>query len=346
MSIITCAAIIGGNDEKDKGLRVEFMELFDEISPFKSGFLAVDDTHTLYYECSGNPDGIPVVWLHGGPGQGSEPKNRQQFDPEKFLIVLFDQRGCGQSTPARCLNGNDTAHLIEDINTLRQHLGIEKWLVAGSSWGSTLGLLYAQTYPEQVLGMAFRGISLAEHDHHAWLHGTAGAAKFFPDLYERYLDPLSEAERRDPLAAYYTRLQDKRQTNRYLAAENALGWEGGLCGMEYNILAKRQAAKDAGEEYEPNMDFWETLALINHHFSVHDFFIEDGQILKNADKIAHLPCALVHGRYDMVCALENAWKLHKALPKSTLTIVPDAGHSGSECKDAFLNAIHSLEISK
>lgn len=318
--------------------------------PFNEGFLEVSDIHQIYYAEYGNSHGIPAVVNHGGPGSGSKPKHALNFDLEKYRVVLYDQRGAGKSEPSAEMEENTTPELVEDIERLRVHLGIDKCLLTGGSWGSTLSLLYAQKYPENVSALVVNGVFLAEHSNTDWIHGKNGAAKIFPDAYEKYLALLTGGECDDPVKAYAKRLTSGTQEEMEKAALYAMEWEGGLCGMEGNNKAegRERAEKKAnatGEELEKILDAenaWPQIALTmartEWHFDANRFFIEEGQILKNISKIRHIPTVIVHGRYDMVCPMENAWKLHKALPESELVIVSDAGHGTSEVQGSVQEA--------
>jgi proline iminopeptidase len=321
-------------------------ELYPEIEAYNTGFLAVSNTHSIYFEESGNPKGIPVVHLHGGPGAASSPKNRQNYDAKKYRIVLFDQRGCGQSTPQGELSENTTADLIEDMEKLRQHLKIEKWVVSGGSWGSTLALAYAQTYPEYVMALFVRGIFLAREKEVAWSHDAHGAASLFPDLYEPYRDFIPQDKRDNFPQAYLDILNGDDYELKKQAAITHLTWEGGVSKMEFRLQeeAQEKLENPPEEKEETDFDFLITLSKMLNHYTVNNFFMEDGALLKNIDKIQDIPGVIIQGRYDVVCPVQSAWELHKAWPKSELVIVPDCGHSGSEppTVDAIIHATNKI----
>lgn len=296
-------------------------DLYEPIEPYRSGFLNVDGGHTIYFEESGNPDGKPVVFLHGGPGGGSDPKHRRYFNPKKYRIVIFDQRGCGRSTPFASLESNTTWHLVSDIEALRQHLGIEQWVVFGGSWGSTLALVYAQTHPERVQGLILRGIFLLRKWEIDWFYQD-GASHLFPDYWEEFVAPIPEAERGDMVSAYYKRLTSSNMAERLEAAKAWSTWEGRTVHF---IPDETEIAKFATGQ------FAEPFARIECHYFMHGGWLSgDKAILKNIDKIRHIPAVIVQGRYDVVCPVESAWALHRAWPEAKFVIVPTAGHAASE----------------
>jgi len=287
----------------------------------QTGMLRVSELHQIYWEESGSPKGLPVIALHGGPGGGSSPEMRRFFDPSDYRVVLFDQRGCGRSTPHSELDENDTWALIEDMEKLRVELGIERWVVFGGSWGSTLALAYAVTYPERVIGLILRGIFLVTEAEIQWFY-QSGASRLFPDSYERYVAPIPEDERGDLLTAFHKRLTSDNPVERSEAAKAWAHWEG-------ETLSLRGAGRKPPRFNEG--DFVDAFARIeNHYFVNKGFFTEDGWLLKQADKLADIPGVIVHGRYDVVTPLSTAWALHKAWPKADLHIIPDAGHSSLE----------------
>lgn len=294
--------------------------LFPPIQPYNTQQLRVDALHTLYVEECGKPDGLPVVFLHGGPGAGCESYHRQFFDPEKYRIVLFDQRGCGRSTPHAELRDNTTQALIADIETIRNQLGIERWLVFGGSWGSTLGLAYAQAYPERVLGLILRGIFLCRQREIDWFY-QEGASRIFPDLWEKFLEPIPVEERHALVSAYYQRLTSEDEFTRMQAAKAWSLWEGRTATLtsSQKILDHFGAAHTAL-----------SLARIECHYFMHQSFLRKNQLLDDAARLADIPGIIVQGRYDVVCPMESAWELHQAWPNSILQIIPDAGHSASE----------------
>ena len=294
--------------------------LYPDIQPYVSHTLAVEPPHQLHVEECGNPHGIPVLFVHGGPGAGCEPYHRRFFNPEHYRIVLFDQRGCGRSAPHASLEGNTTQALVEDIEAIRTHLGIERWLLFGGSWGSTLSLVYAETHPEQVLGLVLRGIFLCRRHEIDWFY-QQGASRLFPDYWQDYLAPIPEAERGEMVSAYYRRLSSDNEMERMAAAKAWSLWEG-----RTSTLKPSQAVVD----HFANPYTALSLARIECHYFMHDTFLEPNQILRDAARLKGIPGVIVHGRYDVVCPVENAWELHQAWPESTLKIIADAGHSASE----------------
>ncbi|MDC0749081.1 prolyl aminopeptidase [Polyangium mundeleinium] len=296
--------------------------LYPEIEPFRTGRLRVSDVHELHFEESGNPTGKPVVFLHGGPGGGSDAKQRRFFDPAHYRIVLFDQRGCGKSTPHASLEDNTTWHLVSDIERLREHLGIERWQVFGGSWGSTLALAYAEKHPERVTELVLRGIFLLRKWEIDWFYQDTGAGAFFPDAWEAYLAAIPEAERGDLVAAYHRRLTSDDPAVRQAAARAWSVWEGSTSFLFQNPDYIARCAGDA---------FADAFARIECHYFVNrGFFEHDGQLLTDVGRIRHIPTVIVQGRYDVVCPAKSAWDLHRAFPEANLRIVPDAGHSAFE----------------
>ncbi len=295
--------------------------LYPEIEPFDSGTLKVSDLHTIYYERVGNPEGIPVVFLHGGPGGGLIPMYRQFFDPEAFHVVLFDQRGCGRSTPHAELRENTTWDLISDIETLRKKFDIDKWYVFGGSWGSTLSLAYAITHPDRPLGLILRGIFLTRKKELLWFY-QYGASEIFPDYWERYRDEIPEEERGDFISAYYKRLTSDEPKIRLSAARAWSVWEGATS----KLFPDKNLMKHWENEHEALQ-----LARIECHYFVNNcFFPTENYILENINKIRHIPTVIVQGRYDIVCPMVSAWELHKAFPEAEFIVIPDAGHSITE----------------
>ncbi len=294
--------------------------LYPAIEPFQSDYLQVSPLHRLYYEQCGNPQGLPVLFVHGRPGGGCEPQHRRFFDPHAYRIILFDQRGAGRSQPVAELTDNTTPHLIADIERLRQHLGIERWLVFGGSWGSTLGLAYAEAHPERVTGLILRGIFLCRPSEIQWFY-QSGAHHIFPDLWEHYLAPIPENERHDLVGAYYRRLTSEDPEVRLRAARAWSTWEAGT--------SKLFISQELLERFE-QPDFAIAFARIECHYFVHDSFLEPDQLLRDAHKIRHLPGVIVQGRYDIVCPARSAWDLHRAWPEAEFYMIPDAGHSATE----------------
>ena len=307
--------------------------LYDEIEPFDRGRLRVSAVHELYYEQCGNPKGRPVVFLHGGPGAGLVPDYRRFFDPEAYRVILFDQRGSGQSVPHASLDDNTTWHLVADIEQIREHCGVDQWLVFGGSWGSTLALAYAETHPQRVSGLVLRGIFLGRQNEARWFYeDSQGASAIFPDNWEDFLRVIPEAERGDMIGAYYRRLTSPDESTRQEAARAWSIWESSALR-----LLPDQELIDEFSEPEKAV----ALARIECHYFTNDCFFEtDNHLLEHVDRIRHIPAVIVHGRYDIICPLMSAWDLHRAWPEATLNIIPDAGHSTSEpgITDALVRA--------
>lgn len=296
-------------------------EMYPEISPYNTGFIKVSEIHSLYFEEVGNPNGKPVVFLHGGPGGGLIPNYRRYFNPTKWRIILFDQRGCGQSTPFAELNENTTWDIVSDIEKIRTHLKIKQWAVFGGSWGSTIGLAYAITHPEKCLELFLRGIFLLRKKEIDWFY-QEGCSKIFPDLWEDYVKPIPVSERNDFVSAYYKRLTSPDPKVRKMAASAWSIWEGSTSKLIYDSVVASRFGED---------EFADAFARIEcHYFTNKGFFSEDNFLINNISKIKHLKIVIVQGRYDVVCPAESAWDLHKALPDSKLYLVADAGHSLSE----------------
>ena len=297
------------------------LSLYPPIEPFNSGRLKVSEIHEIYYEEAGNPNGTPIVFIHGGPGGGITPVYRQFFNPEKFRVVLFDQRGAGKSTPHAELKDNNTWALVEDIQKLKNHLKIDNWLVFGGSWGSTLSLAYAQTYPNNVNGLILRGIFLCRKKEIDWFY-QFGAHSIFPDAWEHYLEPVPIKNRHDLVNYYYSMLTSEQQEVRLKAAKHWSIWEASTSFLHQDL----DFIKHANEP-----EFALAFARIEcHYFTNNAFFETDNWLIENVHKIRHIPCHIVQGRYDIVCPMMSAWELHKAWPESKLHIIPDAGHSALE----------------
>ena len=295
--------------------------LYPEIEPYDQGTLPVSPIHTLYYEQCGNPEGVPVVFLHGGPGGGVVPDYRRFFDPAAYRVVLFDQRGSGKSTPHASLEENTTWHLVADIEQIREHLGIESWVVFGGSWGSTLALAYAETHPDRTRALVLRGIFLCRPKEIRWFY-QEGASAIYPDAWEHYVKVIPEAERGDMLGAFHRRLTSDDETVRLEAARAWSIWEGSTSKLypDENFIA------EFGEA-----EFALAFARIECHYFMHNAFFEtDNYLIENVGKIRHIPSIIVQGRYDVVCPLMSAWELHRAWPEAELQIIPDAGHSALE----------------
>ncbi len=293
--------------------------MFPSIEPYRTGRLAVDDIHTIYWEECGNPQGVPVLFLHGGPGSGLSPRHRQFFDPAYYRIVLFDQRGAGQSTPLGEVRNNTTPLLVQDIESLRQMLGISQWLVFGGSWGSTLALAYGQAHPEACTGFVLRGIFLCTPREIDWfMHGIA---HFFPGVHAEFVKDIPRGERADLLGAYCKRLfSDDAQTS--LHAARTWGRYEGSC---LHLLPHPEMADEFGSD---------AVALgvgrLEAHYFRHLGFFSPDQLIANVNRIAHLPAVIVQGRYDVICPPQSAWALHRAWPSARLQMVEDAGHSAME----------------
>ena len=294
--------------------------LYPPIEPNQTGWLDVGDGHQLYYEESGNPEGKPVVFLHGGPGGGCTPKMRQFFDAERYRIVLFDQRGSGKSRPHAGLEANTTWDLVRDIERLREHFSIERWQVFGGSWGSTLALAYAQAHPERVTELVLRGIFLLRRKEIHWFY-QHGASEMFPDLWQGFLQPIPEAERGDLLHAYHRQLTSDDAAVRLKAAKAWSLWEGATS----MLIPSEQVAKVFGED-----DMALAMARIECHYFVNDGFMRDNQLLEDVQRIRDIPAVIVQGRYDVICPAVSAWELSRAWPEAELHIVPDAGHAAFE----------------
>jgi proline iminopeptidase len=301
--------------------------LYPPIEPYRVGRLKVSDVHELYYEESGNPRGKPVVFLHGGPGAGTEAKHRRFFDPAAYRIVLFDQRGCGKSTPHASLVDNTTWHLVADVEALRTMLEIERWQVFGGSWGSTLALAYAQTHPERVTELVLRGIFLIRKWEIDWFY-QGGCDALFPDAWDAYLEPIPPAERSDLLSAYHRRLTSDDPQVRRAAALAWSVWEG---RTSYLLPNDELIGKSGGEEFAV------AFARIECHYFVHGAFLQGRDLLSRVGAIQQIPAVIVQGRYDVVCPMRSAWDLHKAWPEADFRVVPDAGHAAFE-----LGTIHEL----
>jgi len=295
--------------------------LYPEIEPYDTGFLQVSPLHRVYYEQCGNPKGKPVVFVHGGPGAGCNAKSRRFFDPRHYRIVLFDQRGCGRSTPHAELTDNTTWQLVADMETLCAHLGIGRWQVFGGSWGSTLSLAYAETHPERVSELVLRGIFLLRRWELEWFY-QKGADAIYPDAWEAYLAAIPAVEHGDLMGAYYRRLTSPDKAVQLAAAKAWSVWEG---STSYLAQSEDYIASTGAD------DFALQFARIECHYFVHGgFFERDDQLLQNVHKLKNIPAVIVQGRYDVVCPIRSAWDLHRAWPEADLRIVGDAGHSAFE----------------
>ncbi|MDO3723198.1 prolyl aminopeptidase [Marinobacter sp. chi1] len=310
------------------------LTLYPEITPNARHTLAVDPPHELYVEESGNPNGIPVLVVHGGPGGGCEDYQRRFFDAERFRIILMDQRGAGRSTPLAELEGNSTDRLVADMETVRAFLGVERWLLFGGSWGSTLSLVYAQAHPNRVLGLVLRGIFLCRPEDIQWFY-QSGASRIFPDYWEEYEAQIPQSERSDMVSAYYRRLTSSNELEQIQAAKAWSVWEGRCATLHPNPRVVEHFG-------HPHVAI--ALARIECHYFMNAAFLEPDQILRDAGKLADIPGVIVHGRYDMVCTVDNAFALSKAWPGAELRIIRDAGHSAAEpaIVDALIRGVEEV----
>jgi proline iminopeptidase len=293
---------------------------YPPITPYKNGHLEVGDGHQVYWELSGNPKGKPVVFLHGGPGGGCGATHRRLFDPKRYNIMLFDQRGCGKSTPNASTDANTTWHLVADMEKLRALMGADKWQLFGGSWGSTLALAYAQRHPERVSELILRGIFTGTHAEHLWLYQD-GASRIFPDKWEAFLAPIPKEERGDMMGAYQKRLTGNDKQAQLEAAIAWSQWEGSTI----KFIPNDAIAANFGSS-----GFALAFARIENHYFMHGCFFEEDQLINDAPKLDGIPGIIVQGRYDVVTPAATAWALHKAWPSSELKIIPDAGHAFDE----------------
>lgn len=300
---------------------IERRTLYPPIEPYRTGRLDVGDGHSLYWEQCGNPEGKPAVFLHGGPGAGCSPDHRRLFDPERYNVLLFDQRGCGRSTPHASLEANTTRYLVADMERLREMAGIESWLAFGGSWGSTLALAYAEAHPDRTAGLVLRGVFLFRQSEVDWLYRSGGASVVYPDKWEEFLAPIAPEERGDLVQAYRRRLHDADPAVQLEAAKAWSKWEAETITLLPNPRQIEEAVRDR---------FAVAIARIENHYMCHLGWLEDGQLLRGVDSIRHLPCIIVQGRHDCCTPPKAAWDLHKAWPEADLRIVPDAGHAFSE----------------
>lgn len=308
--------------------------LYPEIKPYARHELAVEPPHVLYVDESGSADGLPVLFIHGGPGAGCDAASRRYFDPNLYRIVTFDQRGCGRSTPYASLENNTTQALVADIERIREHLGVDKFVLFGGSWGSSLALAYAQAHPQRVHGLILRGIFLCRPQEFHWFY-QEGASRLFPDYWEDYIAPIPPQERGNLMGAFYKRLTGSDQIAQMHAAKAWSTWEGRTATLRPNP----QVVDRFSEAHRAL-----SIARIECHYFVNDAFLEPDQLLRDMPRIAHLPGIIVHGRYDAICPLDNAWALHQAWPNSELQIIRDAGHSAAEpgITDALVRAAEEM----
>ncbi|MEO0326387.1 MAG: prolyl aminopeptidase [Myxococcota bacterium] len=294
--------------------------LYPPLEPYDSFGLDVGDGHRIHVELCGHPEGKPALFVHGGPGGGTDPSQRRYWDPSAYRIVLFDQRGCGKSTPYASLEANTTAHLVEDMERIRTHLRIDRWQLFGGSWGSTLALAYAEAHPQRVTELILRGIFLVRAEEVRWYY-QEGASRIFPDAWEGFVAPIPVGERGDLVRAYHARLTSDDEAVRLRAAKAWSVWEGSTSRLRVDRALVEKSA-------DPR--FAEAFARIECHYFIHGGFLEDGQLLRDAGRLAGIPGVIVQGRYDVVCPPKSAWELAKAWPDAVLEMVPDAGHSALE----------------
>jgi len=295
-------------------------DLYPEIEPYAIRRIPVPGGHELHVEECGHAEGLPAVFLHGGPGAGCEPYHRRFFHPERYRVVLFDQRGCGRSTPHASLEHNTTDRLLEDIELIRDRLRIGRWLVFGGSWGSTLAIAYAERYPERVLALVLRGIFLCRDEEIRWFY-QEGASRVFPDYWEEFANLIPAAERGDLLRAYYRRLTGTDEVARMAAAKAWSRWEARTAS-----LLPSTALLNHFEEPRTAL----ALARLEAHYFFHQAFLDPNQLLRAAERLRPLPGVIVQGRYDVICPMQSAWELHRAWPQSKLHVISDAGHAASE----------------
>jgi proline iminopeptidase len=313
-------------------------QLYPPLEPFETGLLEVDG-HSIYFEECGNPQGKPALFVHGGPGGGGDVNARRFFDPSSYRIVVFDQRGAGRSRPAASLADNTTWHLVADIEALRERLGVDRWLVFGGSWGSTLALAYAQTHPRAVSELVLRGIFLLRKKELDWFF-QHGANELFPDYWEDFIAPISEAERDDLLGAYCRRLNSDDRAVQLAAARAWSIWEG---ATSFLVPSAERRQQYGAEQFALPLARIET-----HYFINRGFFADEDQLLNGVDLIRHIPCVIVQGRYDVVCPQETAWQLAKRWPEAEYTVIDDAGHSAYEpgITDALIRATDAFRESR
>ncbi len=301
-------------------MSVQSPYIYPPTEPYAVHRLDVDAVHQLYVEECGSRNGVPALFLHGGPGAGCDPAHRRFFNPARYRVVLFDQRGCGRSTPYAELAANSTWHLVADIERIRVELGIDRWLVFGGSWGSTLALAYAETYPERVMALVVRGIFLCRDAEIRWFY-QEGASWIFPEWWQDFIAPIPMSERGDLLAAYHRRLVGSDEVERHRAAQAWSGWEGRAATLRANPEVQAFFS-------DPRVAL--SLARIECHYFVNRAFLRPNQLLSDVGRIGAIPGVIVQGRYDVICPARSAWDLHQAWPASELKMVPDAGHAAFE----------------
>lgn len=304
--------------------------LYPRIKPYATHRLEVDKPHVLYVEESGVPDGIPVIFVHGGPGAGTQPYHRSFFDPEVYRIILFDQRGCGQSVPHAELQNNSTQALVGDMEKIREFLGVDQWIVFGGSWGATLALVYAQAHARRVKALILRGIFLCKDEEIDWFY-QGGAAKVYPDHWQEFVEIIPREERHNILAAYYKRLTGENELARMSAAKTWARWEA----RTSTLVPSKTVLENFAEPHIAT-----SLALLESHYFMNKGFLRPNQIMQDMPKIADIPGTIIQGRYDMVCPMQSAYELYAAWPNAELDIIPDAGHSATErgITDALVRA--------
>lgn len=295
-------------------------QLFAPIEPFRTGVFDTGDGHQIYWELCGNPAGKPAVFVHGGPGSGCSAEQRRLFDPQRYCVLLFDQRGCGRSRPHASLDNNTTWHLVADMESLREHLGFERWLVFGGSWGSTLALAYAQTHTARVSELVLRGIFTLRRAELLWYY-QEGASWLFPDLWAEFVAPIPAAERGDLMAAYRKRLVGDDAAAQLAAARAWSLWEG----QTVSLLPDPAGKDKHGEDH-----FALAFSRIENHYFVHQGWMDEGQLIRDAGRLAGIPGVIVQGRYDMATPAKTAWDLHQAWPEAAFHLIPDAGHAFNE----------------
>jgi len=294
-------------------------DLYTEIQPFQKHTIETDSLHRIYVEECGNVDGIPVIFLHGGPGSGCKENHRRYFNPEKYRIILFDQRGCNRSTPQGSTENNTTSDLIDDMERIRRHLGVDRWLVFGGSWGATLGLLYAEIFPGEVTGLILRGTFLARQRDLDWF-AKGGAGRIFPDYWEEFTSVIPAEERDDLVSAYHRRIHGNDENEKKRCARSWSDWASRV--VTWNLKGEKEEEHDA-----------ETIlheASIETHYAKNRYFITENRILDDGDRLPKVPTIIIHGRRDLTCLPEASWSLYKRLPHSELVILPDAGHLAGE----------------
>jgi len=309
--------------------------LYPKISVYRQEWFRVDDVHQIYIEQSGNPEGIPVVYLHGGPGGGSSENHRRYFDPEKYRIILFDQRGCGRSKPSPSIVNNTTDDLISDIEKIREHLNITKWVVAGGSWGTTLALAYGVKFAEYIEAFILRGVFLGSQSEFSWLYSNNGASNFYPEYYKEFIQLLSLENQNTPLLGFYELLNSQNELKRIAASKAWCLWELRLSTIEHHNIGMSQV-NDSHQSL--------CMAILSAYYFTENVFLSPDYLLNNIDKIAHIPAVIIHGRFDMVCQLNNAYRLAQKWENAELQILPCAGHSGFERQtiDAICKATDNI----